>query len=62
MTKEEKHIKGVRNVRIYIPINGSQTIDFGFNVRNVFAFSLKSDKLNERPIILIRNGRLSREG
>ncbi|CAG9537775.1 unnamed protein product [Cercopithifilaria johnstoni] len=62
MAEEQKELKGLRNVRIYIPINGSQTIDFGFKARSAFAFFPKSDEFNERSMMLIRNGRLVREG
>ncbi|EJW70160.1 hypothetical protein WUBG_18933, partial [Wuchereria bancrofti] len=61
MAESEKQLKGARNVRIYIPINGSQIIDFGFKVRNVIAFFPKSDKFNGQSMMLIRNGRLVRE-
>lgn len=62
VTEKEEQLKGVRNVRIHIPINGSRTIDFGFKVRNALAFFPKNDKFNERFMMLIRNGRLDREG
>uniref|UniRef100_A0A915PW57 Uncharacterized protein n=1 Tax=Setaria digitata TaxID=48799 RepID=A0A915PW57_9BILA len=61
LAKEEKYLKGARSVRIYIPINGSQTIDFGFKAQNVAAFFPKADEFN-RFMMLIRDGRLAREG
>ncbi|VDN85658.1 unnamed protein product [Brugia pahangi] len=61
LAENEKQLRGARNVRIYIPINGSQIIDFGFKIRNAIAFFPKNDKFNEQSMMIIRNGRLVRE-